>query len=131
MRFATLLAAVCATIGVHGAAVDQIALHNSVPPSTFTSFDNPVDSYCTRFVISYQFLFQIYTNNFGQDVDGCGKGLLDNLRGYCGVINNWGCDLMPDNCAYSTFITANSILAGCVERAIYAASPSDNRATGI
>lgn len=28
--------------------------------------------------------------------DECGSGFLDNFRGRCGAITNWGCDYVPD-----------------------------------
>lgn len=39
----------------------------------------------------------------------CGAGCLDNLRGRCGAISDWGCNRNPDGGAHYEFLTT----AGC------------------
>ncbi|PVH93379.1 hypothetical protein DM02DRAFT_634603 [Periconia macrospinosa] len=60
---------------------------------------------------------------------GCGSGLLDNLRGQCGDILNWGCDAIHEN-PHDT--RAHFRLSGWVTTAPgWLASPLSRRATGV
>jgi hypothetical protein len=136
MRFVTLLAAIGMAFGAQGVAggpvLPQVVLEDEMSrASNYSALDSPSDSYCTTIRTNFTFFFQIYLSTWGQDTDGCGKGLLDNLRGQCGVVNQWGCDPMADNSAYVTFWLALTIPSHCVENAIWIASPSGDRATGV
>ncbi|KAI9823157.1 MAG: hypothetical protein M1832_002600 [Thelocarpon impressellum] len=60
-----------------------------------------------------------------EDRRGCGQGLLDNLRGQCGVITSWECWYGDDSGGRyeaSTFITLGVASRSCVKDAIYLAS---------
>lgn len=51
-----------------------------------------------------------------------GKGLLDNLRGQCGLITNWGYTYEPDGTGLAVFNTNTIIPGGCVENAVWLAT---------
>ena len=56
---------------------------------------------------------------------GCGEGILDNLRGRCGVITTWGCQYVGaggSNTALATFWTTNACSDVDVTDVVLAAS---------
>ena len=56
---------------------------------------------------------------------GCGEGILDNLRGRCGVITTWGCQYVGadgSNTALATFWTTNGCSDVDVTDVVLAAS---------
>lgn len=83
-------------------------------------------------------LLQSPTNN-NSSKSGCGRGLLDNLRGQCGgssSINSWQCYAVTENphdtrvtFSLNTWAIASS--PWCVTDAIWLASLGSNRATGV
>ncbi|KAG4437744.1 hypothetical protein IFR05_006778 [Cadophora sp. M221] len=89
--------------------------------------------------------FDIFTEGWGNNdetsLSGCGGGLLDNLRGQCGWIFEWGCEeehSSPHSTLYG-FIVETDFGIGwvkatnykCVRDAIWLASPGNNRETGV
>ncbi|KAI5856233.1 hypothetical protein BZA05DRAFT_441923 [Tricharina praecox] len=67
------------------------------------------------------FLLDFVVRASGSWVDDWGQGFLDNLRGQCGTITNWGFDF-PDGTGRATFSASSLLKAGCVEDAIWLAS---------
>lgn len=69
----------------------------------------------------------------GEPGDTCGAGLLDNLRGQCGDVDDWGCAQQPeqDNGAYITFYLSGPRYAHCIGDAVWDASPPEKRETGF
>lgn len=67
----------------------------------------------------------------GEDPRGCGRGLLDNLHGHCGDVDEWECDARDGGGAFATFYLSGPRYAHCLNDAVWAASPPDNRATGF
>ncbi|OJD30284.1 uncharacterized protein BKCO1_6300011 [Diplodia corticola] len=53
----------------------------------------------------YQFVWSVYLDNDDKYNKQCGGGCLDNLRGQCGLIVDWGCTRGSDNVAHMTFYT--------------------------
>ena len=66
---------------------------------------------------------------------GCGRGLLDNLRGECGVVHDWKCDysvLNGGDAAWNgtapytaTYYLPLQVNAKCVQRAVFKAEGID------
>ncbi|KAI9827502.1 MAG: hypothetical protein M1832_004852 [Thelocarpon impressellum] len=76
--------------------------------------------------------YYLQLNNWPQDPRGCGRGLLDNLRGQCGIITNWECEYTNDTTARPTFKTMNlASKENCVRDAVYLASPETSRVTPL
>ena len=69
--------------------------------------------------------YNVTLTGWPQDQRNCGQGLLDNLRGQCGVITDWQCwytDGPTNNVARVTFTDAAVGKDQCVPDAIYLAS---------
>lgn len=74
--------------------------------------------------------YAIYLDGWGQEPDGCGKGALDNLRGHCGVILNWGCRPWGSG-VLLTFYISGARYSKCAMDAMWQASPPDKRELGL
>ena len=60
---------------------------------------------------------------YDNQVDGCGRGFLDNFRGRCGVITNWGCTAVePGRAIYMDFWANAFCEANDISEAIGAAN---------
>ncbi|KAI9803007.1 MAG: hypothetical protein M1825_002240 [Sarcosagium campestre] len=68
--------------------------------------------------------FQVHMAGFGHRDGSCGQGLLDNLRGACGVVvSGWGCDPDPKGSDTDAHFSLLGVYKpGCVEDAIHYAS---------
>ena len=67
----------------------------------------------------------IVTGDRPRESGGCGEGILDNLRGRCGVITTWGCQYVGadgSNTALATFWTTNGCSDVDVTDVVLAAS---------
>ncbi|POS79367.1 hypothetical protein DHEL01_v202252 [Diaporthe helianthi] len=74
--------------------------------------------------------YGMYLDGWGQDPDGCGKGILDNLRGQCwGTVERWECWHWGSGVKVTFRIPAGG--SGCVTNAVWLASPKDNREEGL
>jgi hypothetical protein len=60
-----------------------------------------------------------------------GQGLLDNLRGQCGWIQDWGFTYWADGSGFVTFTTWDEIPYHCVESAIHEASKNSGAIEGL
>lgn len=56
------------------------------------------------------------------DTGGCGAGFLDNFRGRCGTISNWGCNIGDNDSANMNFDTSLFCTAYDITQAILAAT---------
>ena len=58
------------------------------------------------------------------DSGGCGAGFLDNFRGRCGAVTEWGCNMVgaTGGTAAMSFTVINSCTSGAIQDAIIAAS---------
>ena len=56
------------------------------------------------------------------DKGPCGQGFLDNFRGWCGDITDWGCDIGPNDSANMNFVTSIFCTASNIAQAISAAT---------
>lgn len=74
--------------------------------------------------------YGIYLDGWGQEKDGCGKGILDNLRGQCGWIMSWGCRPWGSGVVL-TFYVSGARYSKCVLDGIWMASPKDKREEGL
>ncbi|KAI0129796.1 hypothetical protein BJ170DRAFT_288321 [Xylariales sp. AK1849] len=85
---------------------------------------------CTFQFNSADSTFHIDMDGWGDEPDGCGNGLLDNLRGSCtSDIQDWGCSIPEAGSASADFsIPAfeREPAPGCVETAINLASQGSN-----
>jgi hypothetical protein len=63
--------------------------------------------------------------------DDWGKGLLDNLRGQCGWISDWGFDYIGGGQGQAVFSTTIWIRQHCVEDAIWLASSPTGAIGGV
>ncbi len=79
--------------------------------------------------------FDIFTEGWGSGPNGCGGGVLNNLRGQCGSVEKWGCSAGNKNgipgTYYSFELLAGAAFPGCVQDAVWLASPQDDREDGL
>jgi hypothetical protein len=60
---------------------------------------------------------------YDNQADGCGRGFLDNFRGRCGVITNWGCNAVePGRAIFMDFLTHAFCTSFDITEAMRAAS---------
>lgn len=69
----------------------------------------------------------------GAPSEHCGQGLLDNLHGHCGDVDDWSCEKVGSlgNGALISFYLSGPKYAHCLNDAIWQASPPDKRETGF
>lgn len=82
------------------------------------------DAVCTTYMSAFGFAIGWLVIIPGDDrFDGtnCGSGFLDNLRGHCGVITDWGCKRSGVD-ATITFLASDLCLSPDINAAIDAAS---------
>lgn len=74
--------------------------------------------------------YGVFIDGWGQDKDGCGKGILDNLRGQCWHgVDRWECQHWGSGVKLTFRISGG--LEGCVTDGTWLASPHDNREYGL
>lgn len=73
--------------------------------------------------------YGVYLDGWGQDKDGCGKGILDNLRGQCWGVEKWECEHWGPGVKVTFRVPGG--LQGCALDGIWLASPHDNRENGL
>lgn len=74
--------------------------------------------------------YAIYLDGWGQEKDGCGKGALDNLRGQCNDVWQWGCKHWGSGVLLTFYLPAVPIRK-CALDAMWLASPKNQREEGL
>lgn len=92
----------------------------SAPVVNDISLEKRDDSYCNYQVYFFYDEFQVQIAN-GQGWGLCG-GLLDNLRGACGVITDWNCNENGQSTTSATFKTTTGCSGSLVGGAIWTAT---------
>jgi hypothetical protein len=71
-------------------AVEAIAIEKRIPSNRCEYRFDGSETFFTVWMAGWG-------NNDGTSLSGCGTGLLDNLRGQCGNVVDWGCDEIREN----------------------------------
>ncbi|KAG6360196.1 hypothetical protein INS49_011252 [Diaporthe citri] len=74
--------------------------------------------------------YAIYLDGWGQEMQPCGKGVLDNIRGQCGGVDHWGCDHWGTG-LFVTFQLPAPWRAKCALDGVWLASPKNKREEGL
>ena len=84
---------------------------------------------CGRTFEGYEYVYTVGLGNWTVDARGCGRGLLDNLRGQCGAVSDWECQNFPstlvsgvDDSDSVSFALSTVTRKKCVKDALYLAS---------
>lgn len=79
--------------------------------------------------------FHLFTRGWGNEPDGCHKGLLDNIRGQCGSVVGWECKRLVNSRGvqgtYAKGLISFGGFSKCLENAIWLASPKNNREVDV
>lgn len=74
--------------------------------------------------------YAIYVDGWGQDMKHCGSGILDNIRGQCGGVEQWEC-IHWGTGLLMTFWLPAPYRAKCALDGVWLASPHDKREEGL
>lgn len=102
---------------------------NSIQPAAHT--DNHGDTCDSDVNTGLAGHYIVTLVDWGNDPRGCGRGVLDNLRGQCGDVDEWVCDTRENNGAFMTFYLSGPRKAHCLKDAVWLASPPDKREEGF
>lgn len=102
-------------LGLSATAIGSNILHQSRSKATSATciftVNGSVEDRSSRFDVDF---FGVTSDE--PDFQNCQLGFLDNLRGQCGFVENWGCDN-----SNGVFKTSGNVFEGkdCVENAIF------------